>query len=430
MADTYLHNTEIEQSVLAALLVNTPARLSALARLKESRLYEDRHKIILRAINRICDQTGEPGDIARLADELKKSGELNTVGGGVYLSELIDHIPAAVNLDHYIKTLENLALKRELFDFANVAYKAAVDNHTAAIDDIGKLTQRLIELSSSGTVDRNILLADSVLAVIEKAEQMTESGQQILGIKTGFYELDEVLNGLVGGRLIILAARPSKGKTALAVNIAVNAVKNGHPCQIFSLEMEHADLTRRILSSESKVKASAFDRGIKDKSKWESIIDAAERLSKYPLFIDDTPGLSNLDLLRLARKYKAERGIQLYIVDYAQLLHGQHPQNRVQDVSDISRTLKQMSKELSAPVLALSQLNREVEKRPDQKPRLSDLRESGDIEQDADQVIFIWNNPQDTHTYLMVAKNRHGQRRRVRVDFVTDFVQFRTLADI
>jgi len=222
--------------------------------------------------------------------------------------------------------------------------------------------------------------------------------------------------------LYLIAARTSEGKSAFAGNIARNVAGRGHPVQIFSLEMTHADLSSRLLSAESKLKFSKLQRGGLDQDEWQRISNTACAFDNTPLYINDTAGLSNLDLMRLSRKSKAQRSIELLIVDYLQLMHGQHPENKVQDISDISRTLKIIAKDLQIPVIALSQLNRNIEHRQDKTPQLSDLRDSGQLEQDADVIAFI--HSVDGEKVVRISKNRQGPKGKVRVYFAEDFVQF------
>jgi len=352
-----------------------------------------------------------------------ESGNLEKAGGAIYLSELADNIPPSVNIGHYIEKLENLALKRALVKAGNTIYKMSADPSAGSgLECLDKAMQILIELARTGTSDRNISIADSILEVCENIQEAYECGGKVQGIKTGFYDLDGLINGLHRGNLYLIAARTSEGKSAFAGNIARNVAGDGHPVQIFSLEMTHADLSSRLLSAEGKLKFSKLQRGELDVAEWQRFTDAASAFDNTPLYINDTAGLSIMDLMRLARKYKAQRGIELIIVDYLQLMRGQHPENKVQDVSDISRTLKIIAKDLSVPVIALSQLNRNIEHRQDKTPQLSDLRDSGQLEQDADVIAFI--HSVDGEKVVRVSKNRHGPKGKVRVYFAEDFVQF------
>jgi replicative DNA helicase len=427
MTALYLHDSEIEQSVLASCIAYPDDRGETLTRLRKRHFYSERHKLIYEAIDQIAAKGLEP-DLTTLASNLIDSDKLNKAGGATYLSQLADDIPPSMNISHNIEILENLALKRSLADLGNAAMKMGSDpNAGTGRECTDKTMQMLIELASAGTIDRNIKISDSVFQVYEQVQDAHENGGKIRGIATGFYDLDEAINGLNRGGLYLIAARTSEGKSAFAGNIARNVAGGGHPVQVFSLEMTHADLSSRLLSAESKVKFSKLQRGDLDPAEWQRFADAASNFEHVPLYIDDTAGLSNLDLMRLARKYKAQRGIEVFFVDYLQLMHGQHPANKVQDVSDISRTLKAMAKDLNVPVISLSQLNRNIEHRPNKTPQLSDLRDSGQLEQDADVILFI--HTVDGEKVVRIAKHRQGPKGKVRVYFAEDFVQFQNGVD-
>ena len=422
MNGIFLHDTEIEQSVIASCIHYSDDRQETLTRVKKGIFYQERHGIIFEAIDQITTTGLEP-DLVTLADHLKNSGNLEKAGGGTYLLELLDNVPPAVNVAHYIEKLKNLALKREMVKAGNAILKMGSDpNAGTGSECLDKAMQMFIDLASAGTVSRNVSMADSVREVYERTEEAYKDGGKIRGIETGFYDLDEFINGLNQGSLYLIAARTSEGKSAFAGNIARNVAGGGHPVQVFSLEMTHADLSSRLLSAESKVKFSKLQRGDLDAAEWQRFADAASAFDNTPLFIDDTAGLSNLELKRIARTYKAQRGIELFIIDYLQLMRGQHPKDKVQDVSDISRTLKEMAKDLSVPVIALSQLNRNIEYRKDKTPQLSDLRDSGQLEQDADVITFIYSV--NGEKIVRIAKHRQGPKGKVRVYWAEKFVQF------
>jgi replicative DNA helicase len=427
MIELPLRDLETEQSIIASCIAYPDDRQEILTRLKSEFFYSVRHVLIFEAIDQLTAAGLEP-DLRSIAKQLMDSGNLEKAGGGTYLSELADNIPPSMNIGHYIEKLQNLALKRALVKTGNAILKMGADpNAGSGLECLDKAMQMLIELASTGTIDRNISIADSILEVCERTEEAYKNGGKVRGIETGFYDLDGLINGLNRGSLYLIAARTSEGKSAFAGNIARNVAGDGHPVQIFSLEMTHADLSSRLLSAESKLKFSKLQRGDLDGAEWQRFTDAASAFDNTPLYINDTAGLSNMDLMRLARKYKAQRGIELIIVDYLQLMRGQHPENKVQDVSDVSRTLKTIAKDLSVPVIALSQLNRNIEHRQDKTPQLSDLRDSGQLEQDADVIAFI--HTVNGEKIVRIAKHRQGPKGKVRVYFAEDFVQFQNGID-
>jgi replicative DNA helicase len=427
MIELPLRDLETEQSVIASCIAYPDDRQEILTRLKSEFFYSERHTLIFEAIDQLAAAGLEP-DLRSIAKQLLDSENLEKAGGGTYLSELLDNIPPSVNINHHIEILQNLALKRALVTVGNAIMKMGSDkNAGSGLECLDKAMQLLIDLASTGTIDRNISIADSILEVSEQIQQAFENGGKVRGIETGFYDLDDLINGLNRGSLYLIAARTSEGKSAFAGNIARNVAGRGHPVQIFSLEMTHADLSSRLLSAESKLKFSKLLRGDLDQNEWQCISNAACVFDDMPLYINDTAGLSDLDLMRLARKSKAQRGIELIIVDYLQLMRGQHPENKVQDISDISRTLKIIAKDLQIPVIALSQLNRNIEHRQDKTPQLSDLRDSGQLEQDADVIAFI--HTVNGEKVVRISKNRQGPKGKVRVYFAEDFVQFQNGVD-
>ena len=429
MTELFLHDFEIEQSVIASCIAYQDERQEVLTRVKRGIFYSERHKLIYGVIDQLA-AAGLVPDLRSIAKQLRDSGNLKKAGGGTYLSELVDNIPPSVNIGHHIGQLENLALKRALMKAGNAILKMGSDpNAGSGLECLDKAMQMLIELASTGTIDRNISIADSILEVYERTEEAYKNGGKIRGLETGFYDLDELINGLNQGNLYLIAARTSEGKSAFAGNIARNVAGSGHPVQIFSLEMTHSDLSSRLLSAESKVKFSKLQCGDLNQHDWQLIANAACAFGDMPLFINDTAGLSNLDLMRLARRYKIEHGIELLICDYLQLMRGQHPKDKVQDVSDISRTLKIIAKDLQIPVIALSQLNRNIEHRQDKTPQLSDLRDSGQLEQDADVIAFIHTDPVIGEKIVRISKHRQGPKGKVRVHWAADFVQFQNEID-
>lgn len=432
-------NTDAEQCVLGSILIEDGALLKVVEIIQPEDFYKESHGIIYSTMIDLFDHN-EPQDLITVHNALTKSGKLETAGGSVYLAELTETVPVASNVDYYARIVRDKAVLRRLIqkssDIATMCYEEAGD-----VDDILENAEGAIfELSQSKIKQAFSPLKDVLKNSIKKVEDLYEKKELITGVSSGFTELDKLTAGFQSSDLVIIAGRPSMGKTAFALNIAQHAaVQNGVPAAIFSLEMSMEQLALRMLCSEAMVDAHKVRTGFLGKEDWPRLINAAGNLSQAPIFIDDTPALSVLEMRAKARRLKSDQDIGLVIVDYLQLMQGRAgTERREQEISEISRSLKAMAKELDVPVLALSQLNRKVEDRPNKRPQMSDLRESGAIEQDADVIAFIYrdevynrdeDNPRRGKAEIIVAKQRNGPTGTILLAFVGKFSSFGNLAN-
>jgi replicative DNA helicase len=429
---------EAEQSVLGSILIDADAMLKVGDFLKPADFYRAQHADIYEAMLSLHGQR-EPIDLVTLGDELRRRDRLEEVGGPGYLTTLMNSVPTAVHVEHYGRIVERKAVLRNLIGAAGkiaaVGYEEANDAEVA----IDRAESILFEISQrrtdGGFESLSILLGQAY----DRLEYLHEHRGQILGVPTGLSHLDALLGGLQPSDLIILAARPSVGKTSMALNIAQHAaVRESKKVAVFSLEMSKEQLALRLLSSETGINPRPLQTGFVDETDWSKIATVMNDMATAPMWIDDSAALSVMELRTKARRLEAEqRGLDLIIVDYLQLMQSSTPNkdnNRVQEVSEISRGLKQLARELKVPVVALSQLSRGVEQRGSAEPRLSDLRESGSIEQDSDVVIFLYRdgeqNPEAEVELVKakVAKHRNGPIGEVPLQFRKATTRFYTVA--
>ncbi len=432
-------NIDAEQCVLGSILIEDGALLKVIEILNPDDFYKESHGIIYSTMVDLFEKN-EPQDLITVHNELAKNGKLEAAGGALYLAELTETVPVASNIDYYARIVRDKAVLRRLIqkssDIATMCYEEAGD-----IDDILESAESAIfELSQSKIKQAFNPLKDVLKTSIRRVEELYEKKELITGIPSGFGDLDKLTAGFQPSDLIIIAGRPSMGKTAFALNIAqYAAVERAVPSAIFSLEMSKEQLALRMLCSEAMVDAHKVRTGFLGKEDWPRLINAAGSLSQAPIFIDDTPALSVLEMRAKARRLKSDQDIGLIIVDYLQLMQGRAgTERREQEISEISRSLKAMAKELDVPVLALSQLNRKVEDRPNKRPQMSDLRESGAIEQDADVIMFIYRdevynrseeNPKRGKAEIIIAKQRNGPTGTVLLAFVGKYSSFGNLAN-
>jgi len=388
-------NTEIEAALLGAILTNNRAHEQVTEFLRPEHFYEPAHQNIFAAAAKLIEM-GQQASPTTLRHFFEQDDSLVAVGGAQYLMELATSVFSTINAAEYGQTIRDLYLRRELItlgeNVVNDGYR--LDIEISAIDQIEATEQSLYDLATTGETERGyISLVDAAKSAVEMAEQALRREGQVVGVSTGLKDIDRLLGGLHPSDLLIIAGRPSMGKTALATNIAFNAAKAGNTVLFFSLEMSSEQLATRILSEQSGIPSDRIRRGdIKD-DEFQRVVVASQELHRTPLFIDDTPALSVSALRTRARRLKRKNNLSLIIVDYLQLMQSgltRRNDNRVQEISEITRGLKTLAKELNVPVLALSQLSRQVESRDNKRPQLADLRESGSIEQDADVVIFIF----------------------------------------
>ena len=429
---------EAEESLLSAILLDNNTLLDVVEILAVADFYRTAHQKIYAAIIELFDK-GEPIDLVTLANSLKEKGQLDAIGGASYLARLVDAVPLAVNAQHYAKIIADKASLRRLIEKANAIAKRCYDDRGNVDDVIDFAEASIFEISERKTSQSFYPISRLIIRNIETLEENQGNKSLVTGVPMGFGLLDNLTSGLQKSDLIILAARPSMGKTALALNIARNAaVDSDIPVAIFSLEMSKEQLSLRMLCAEARLDSSRLRGGFFSMADWHRLTDAAGILSESPIYIDDSPSLSAMEIRAKARRLKMDKNIGLVIIDYLQLMKARTgAERRDLEISEISRSLKALAKELEIPVLAISQLNRMLEQRNDKRPRLSDLRESGALEQDADVVAFIYrdeiynqdeNNPQKGIAEIILAKQRNGPTGKVKLTFLDAYTRFENLA--
>ncbi|MDP8976306.1 MAG: replicative DNA helicase [Actinomycetota bacterium] len=430
------HDLQAEESLLGAMLLSRDAIVEAVQICTGEDFYKPAHGHVFEAVCSLYGQ-GEPADPVTVADELRRADLLEPIGGLATLVSLQANTPATSSARRYAQIVEEHALLRRLIgvagEIAELGYElpedvsAAVDRAESLVFDVA---QRRV---TTTTRPLRELLADQ----LDRLEALYERGESITGIPSGYTELDEMLAGLQPSNLIIVGARPSMGKTALALGIAAHAAMDAQvPVLLFSLEMSHLEITQRLLCSEARVDAQRMRTGKLHESDWSKVAHAMGRLGEAPVFIDDNPNITVMDIRAKARRQKAREGLGLVIVDYLQLMSSRaRVENRQLEVSEISRNLKILARELEVPVIALSQLSRNLETRADKRPVLADLRESGSIEQDADVVMFIYRdevyNPESADrgtAELLVAKHRNGPTGKTELAFLGQYTRFANMA--
>ena len=425
---------DAEVAVLGGMMIDAHANSTVMEMLTEDSFYKEAHKKIFLAAQSLY-QRNEPVDLLTVSNELNKRQELEAVGGRIYLTDLIDQIPSAANIEYYCNIVRDKGQLRSLITISNEIQQDCYAASEEASDIIERAEQSIFSLADYRNRNQFVHIGPVMLHTLEKIESYHEHEGGITGVASGFSKLDDMLSGFQNSDLIILAARPSMGKTAFALNIARNAaIIAKKPVGVFSLEMASYQLVMRMLCSEAKVNSHDVRTGKLPENQWQNLSRVAGVLAEAPIFIDDTPGLNIMELRSKARRLKFEHDIGMIIVDYLQLIHGVgRVESRQIEIAQISQSLKNLAKELDIPVLSLSQLSRAVESRGgDHRPMLSDLRESGAIEQDADVVMFIYRpaaygvvEPElENVAEIIVAKQRNGPVGTVELVFLRDFVQF------
>ena len=425
-------NVDAEEAILGALLIDPDAIIRVATFLNPEDFYREKHGWIYDTALTLHDRR-EPIDLLTVCDELERRDQLDEVGGPAFITALVNAVPTSIHAEHYARIVERTGTRRRLIEAAGqiaaLAYQEADD-----VDEVVDRAEQVLFGVSERRISRELVPIKQVLsAYYDRIEYLTRHRGELIGIPTGFERIDKLLGGLQRSDMVILAARPSVGKTSLALGFAHNAAKkHGQRVAFFSLEMSNEQVVQRIISAETGINAQRLRRGEIEKDEWGRFMKAASDLAETYFYIDDTPGASALELRTKARRLHAEVGIDLIVVDYLQLMRGDfRSENRVQEISSISRALKALARELNVPVLALSQLSRSVESRTDKRPILSDLRESGALEQDADVVMFIyrdemynenteWPNIAD----IIVAKHRNGPTGTVQLYFRKELAQF------
>ncbi len=421
------NNEDAEKSVLGSMMLDRDAIVAAAELLRPDDFYREAHRHMFTAMLRLFDR-GEAVDLVTVTEELSRLGALESVGGAVHVSDVASSVPTAANVEHYVKIVEQKSLLRRLLRASAEISRMAYSSEDEPQEVLDQAEQLIFELAQ-GRLGRSYASLETILRdTFEEIEKLYNNEGDVVGVPTGFSRLDEITSGLHPSELVIVAARPSVGKTTLALNIAANAaIDHKVPVAIFSLEMAREQLAMRLLASQARIDAHRLRSGFLKDEDWPKLSRALGRLSEVEIYVDDTPSLSAMDLRGRARRMKAEANVGLILIDYLQLMHANRMENRQQEISDISRSLKGLARELKVPVVALSQLSRAVEQRSDRRPQLSDLRESGAIEQDADLVTFLWNNPENENENLMdlvIAKQRNGPTGMVNLIFLKQYSRF------
>ena len=427
------NDIEAEQAVLGSMLTDKEAVNTAIESLRPDDFYREDNKAIFQAIMNLYNRS-EPVDIITLKDELESMDKCEQVGGYEYLASLRDKVPTTANVQKYVKIVEEKAILRKLIRTANEIIELGYSPTEDVEDIMDGAEKKIFDIMQSKNQKGYTPIKDILVESFTKLEELYNRKQHITGVPTGFSELDYKTAGLHGSELILVAARPAMGKSAFALNIAANAALRGNaPVAIFSLEMSKDQLVNRILCSEAMVDSNKIRTGKLEEDDWVKLAGAIGPLSESEIFIDDTPGISIMEIRTKCRKLKMEKNIGLVIIDYLQLVQSSNKRNssREQEISEISRSLKILAKEINVPVIALSQLSRAVEQRPDHRPMLSDLRESGAIEQDADIVMFLYRDDyynkeseKKDIAEVIIAKQRGGSTGTVELLWMGNYTKF------
>ena len=431
------NDIEAEQAVIGSMLTDRDAVSAAIEVLKEDDFYREDNKAIYAAILNLYNQS-QPIDIITLKSELSSIGKLDSVGGLEYIASLPEKVPTTANVEQYIKIVEEKAVLRNLIKTANELITLGYDPTQEVETIIDSAEKKIFEVMQKRNQKGYTPIKDILVDTFTQLEQLYNQKQHITGVPTGFADLDYKTAGLHNSDLILVAARPAMGKSAFALNIATNAAVRGNvPVAIFSLEMSKEQMVNRILCSEAMVDSNKVRTGTIDDDEWTKLACASGQLSEAQIFVDDTPGISIMEIRAKCRKLKLEKNIGLVVIDYLQLVQGSGKRNasREQEISEISRSLKILAKEINVPVIALSQLSRAPEQRPDHRPMLADLRESGAIEQDADIVMFLYRDDyynQDSEkkniAEVIIAKHRAGSTGTVELAWLGNYTKFANLA--
>lgn len=420
------HDLDAEQSVLASILIDEEAIIRVSDYLQTESFYDRSHQLIYESMSQLYEQR-EAIDVVTLTNQLKKNDVLKRVGGTSAISKLSNLLSTAANAESYAKLIKEYFIKRQLITISGNLSELAFDGSKSAQDVLDIAESKVFKVSQSHSTKDFVPLKDTLVESFERLDELQKNGGELRGVPTGYQDVDDLLAGLQRSNLVILAARPGMGKTAFSLNITQNiAVKHRKKVGFFSLEMSKEELVDRLLVAQADIDAWKLKTGRLNQQDFLKISDAMGVLAEASLFIDDTPGLSIFDMRTKARRLMAEQEIDILVVDYLQLAHGRTQDNRVQEVSEISQGLKNIARELRIPILALSQLSRAIESRGEKKPQLSDLRESGAIEQDADVVMFLYRKDEDIREQvtLRIAKHRNGPLGEAELYFRGDRIKF------
>ncbi|MBN1493192.1 MAG: replicative DNA helicase [Candidatus Omnitrophica bacterium] len=429
-------NIEAEASIIGAMLFDNAIVSYVVSKLKPHYFYSERHRKVFEVICELFDQN-QPADIITLSEQLKKVGEYDAVGGSEFLAQLANSVETSANVEEYMRIVREKALLRVLISNASQIVQDALKADVDLNEILDRSERAIFDITKDNLESKEVPFKDVVKNCIERIDQLYQNKEQITGTATGFADFDRLTSGLQKSDLIIVAGRPSMGKSAFASCICEHvAVDLGKPVAIFSLEMSIGQITTRMLCSHARVDAQRIRNGFLAQTDWPKLISAAGKLGEAPIYIDDSPGISVFELRAKARRLKLEHDVQLIVVDYLQLMQGAaRAENRQQEISDISRKLKALAREIEVPVIAISQLSRAVESRQGNRPQLSDLRESGSLEQDADVVVLLfreeyYNRTEDNagKATAIVAKQRNGPVGDCNLVFIKEFTRFETLS--
>lgn len=434
---------DLEEAVLGALMLEKDALTSVIDILHPDSFYKDAHRIIFQSIRRLFERS-EPIDILTVTNDLKKSGELDIVGGPFFITQLTNRVASAANIEYHSRIILQKHIQRELIRISSETIRDAYEDTSDVFQLLDRAEKNLFDVAQ-GNIRRNFQdMSNMMREAMKQIETARTHESGVSGVQSGFTELDRITSGWQKSDLIIVAARPGMGKTAFVLSLTRNAaISFKKPVAVFSLEMSSVQLVQRMISSETAISSEKLRKGALENEEWQNLVSMTGKLSEAPIYIDDTPALSIFDLRSKCRRLKAMHDVQLIIIDYLQLMRADVDSksgNREQEISAISRSLKAIAKELNVPIIALSQLSRAVETRGTSKrPQLSDLRESGAIEQDADMVLFIYrpeyygleydeqNNPTKGMAELIIAKHRNGALDTVKLKFINHLAKFTDL---
>ncbi|NIR42924.1 MAG: replicative DNA helicase [Gemmatimonadetes bacterium] len=434
---------EAETSVLGGMLIDADAVAKAVELVDDSMFYREANRRLYRAMKRLFER-GSAIDPVTLIEELRGSGELEAVGGPAYLAELMEAVATAANIEYHARIVKDKALLRRLIEVSTETIQEAYRATTESVEDaIDRAEQRIFQVSQAGQRKGFVWIKEILWPAFEHIEQLQQAGGGVVGVPSGFPDLDNMTAGFQAADLIVVAGRPSMGKTSLVLNFMQHAaIEHETPVAFFSLEMSKEAIVQRLLCSEGQVNSQSLRRGKLSEQEYMQLATAAGHLNTAPIWIDDTPAITALELRAKARRLKAEVDLGLIVVDYLQLMRGPRAESRVQEISAISGALKAVAKELHVPVIALSQLSRQPEQRQDKRPQLSDLRESGAIEQDADLVLFLYRpevyasredleatgESLEGKAELIIGKQRNGPTGSFDLFFRKEFTRFESVS--
>ncbi len=432
------HNVEAEESVLGAIMLSADAANEVLEKLRAEDFYRPVHQVIFEAIVGLFD-ANQPIDAITVAEALRRSEHLERIGGVQYLTTLLDAVPATSNVGYYADIIEDTAARRRLMRAGAEVGSLAMQGEVPIEEVLDRAEAEVFRVADRRVGEGLVAVGPMLQTTLERIEELGSRGEEITGLPTGFRDLDRRLAGLQPANLVVVAARPSMGKSALALNIAQNAAGAGTPVAVFTLEMSREEVVTRLLSSMASVDSHRLRTGQLGPELWQKVVREASHLYQMPLYVDDSSDLTVTAIRAKARRMKRRHNLGLVVVDYLQLMQGTaRSESRQQEIADISRSLKNLARELHVPVIAVSQLNRALEARENKRPRLGDLRESGAIEQDADIVLFIYRdeyyNPDKSESRglaeVNIAKHRAGATGIISMTFAAEFTRFRNYTSV